>query len=368
MPAQAAPGGDAAQRLREQLDARRKALPPILRVSLLVAAGAWAAQGALVLAALAIDWHVFRLLLWFVGITTVAGGQAAALFAYGADPPLSVAWVVAMSVLNMVATLFLVVPLAWRAAEGLRERRWAGNVLASAERFAARHRAFLSRWGLMGLAVVAAMPVQGAGVLGAGALGVFLRVPLPRLLTVLAITGVVVNVAWALLVRFIADALPSGGWWEWLPLAVVVAIAVASLVAGRADRRAERYASFETFGWISAAQRERLRSLGIREVEQFLRVDLARLARELGLPASDLARCRSVALLLRLNSVEPEDAVRLTGVGIRGVRDLAVAPPDLLRMALDEAEPGAVTPGEVARWRREAVAFVAERSQRVGQA
>ena len=77
----------------------------------------------------------------------------------------------AMTIPNMAATFLLIVPLAWRGFEQLRDVRFVGGVLLSAERFAARHRPFLARWCLLSLAVVTFLPAQGGGVLGAGILG-----------------------------------------------------------------------------------------------------------------------------------------------------------------------------------------------------
>jgi uncharacterized membrane protein len=351
----------ARERLKAHLRRVHAAFPPVLRLSLLIAAAAWVAQVAVVLGALVVDLNVFRELLWFIGITTVSGGQAAAFYAFRQDPPLPLALVIAMSLLNMAGTLFLAVPLVWRGLEGLRDARFVGNVLMAAESMAFRHRKALERWGLVGLSVVAAAPIQGAGVLGAGALGVVLRVPLPRLLLVLAIVGAAVNVAWAFVIRYTARALPTGGLWDLLPFAVVALLVVVGFVAARAGKREKDRMGLEAFGWIGPAHRKRLETLGIKGSAQFLRVDLRRLAGKLGVPRSDLGRARSVAGLLRLESVRPEAAVQLTEAGVQGIRDLAVTPPALVQEALAEVDAkSAPTAAEAKEWHKEAKAFVAE--------
>jgi uncharacterized membrane protein len=358
--AAASPTG-AREALRVHIRRFRASYPAVLRVALLVAGLAWAAQLAVIAAAFFVDRATFRDLLGFVGITTVSGGQAAALWAFRQTPPLSLPLVIVMGVTNMVATLFLVVPLVWRAAEGLRDARFIGNVLMSAEALAARHRKRLSRWGLLGLGLVAALPVQGAGVLGAGALGVVMRIPLPRLLVTLAVVGAAVNVAWAVAVHYTASVLPRGGFWDLVPWLFILLVVVGGLAASRAGRREVGRVSIELFGWLDAEQRKRLARLGIRSGYQFMHVDLKRLARRLAMPAAQLGRCRNVAGLLRLSSLKPDRAVQLTDVGVARIRDLAVTPPALVQKALAESDAEhAPTVGEAKRWHAEAKAFVAE--------
>ncbi|HEX2065355.1 MAG TPA: DUF4332 domain-containing protein [Candidatus Thermoplasmatota archaeon] len=355
----------ARERLRAHLRKVHAAYPPVLRLSLALAGAAWLAMAAVVLAAFAADRGLFHDLLWFVAITTVSGGQAAAFYAFRQDPPMPLALVIAMSVLNMAGTLFLIVPLAWRALEGLRDARFVGNVLMAAESMAWRHRRALERWGLVGLSVVAAAPVQGAGVLGAGALGVVLRVPLHLLLLVLALVGVAVNVAWAFVIRHTARALPTGGLWDLLPLAIVALLVLVGFLAARAGGKEKDRVSLDSFSWIGEAQRRSLASLGIKGSAGFLRVDLRRLAARLGMARSDLRRARSVAGLLRLPSVQPDEALRLTEAGVGHIRDLAITPPTLVREAVAEVDPQhAPSATEAAAWHKEAKAFVAEERER----
>ncbi|HUR61355.1 MAG TPA: DUF4332 domain-containing protein [Candidatus Thermoplasmatota archaeon] len=351
----------AREALKAHLRDHRKRYPPVLRVSLLVSAVCWAAMAAIVVVSFLFDRATFFSLLWFIGITTVAGGQAAAFYAFGPRVDLSLWLVILMGVLNMAATLFLIVPLAWRAVEGLRDARFIGNILMAAEQMAWRRRHFLARWGLLGLGIIAVAPVQGAGVLGAGALGVVLRVPLPRLLVVLGIVGAIVNVAWAIIIKVTASALPTGGLWDLLPWVVIVLLVVVGIVAARMGKREASRVSIESFGWIDEAQRKRLTALGIKGGFEFMHVNLKKLAQKLDIPASQLGRCRNVAGLLRLSSLKPEAAVQLTEVGVARIRDLAQTPPALVQRALEEADPKhAPTMEEAKAWHTEAKAFVAE--------
>jgi len=105
----------------------------VLRVALWVGLACTVALLALVAVAFATDAASAKGLLTLVGLTTVSGPQAAALFAFTAlHPPLPLGWALAGIELNALATAGLVVPLAWKGLERLRGvRLTAGAVLGA---------------------------------------------------------------------------------------------------------------------------------------------------------------------------------------------------------------------------------------------
>lgn len=359
----ARPPGPAVQRLRDYLRENRPRLSPLLRVTLGLSAASVAGMVVTLALAFIVDVHTGLLVLEFVGITTVSGPQAATLFVFSQEPPLGIGWVVAMSTLNMAATLFLIVPLAWRGFERLRDARVVGGLVRSAERFSVKHRKFLARWGLIGLVLVTLAPVQGGGVLGAGILGVLLRIPLVRLLVSVALSGALLNLAWTLVIFYTEEALPSGGIYDLLPYAVIGAIVAAGLVASWRGHKRRFQFQVETIPGTPAAQQAKLNSVGIVEEDYVLRADLREVCQDLGIPESDLVRARNTAELLRLDNLPPKAGERLTAAGIVSIREVALAPAELVRDALEEiGGDGFKVPSlaEVEAWRAEAQRFEAE--------
>ncbi|MFO1533413.1 MAG: hypothetical protein ABR562_06935, partial [Thermoplasmatota archaeon] len=147
--------GPAVLALRKHLRDHRPRLPPVLRLSLILSAACAAAMLAIVAVGFVLDRQTGLTLLEYLGLQTVSGPQAATLFVFtAAHPPLGLPWVLAMTSLNMAATLFLIVPLAYRGFERLRDNRFVGGLLRSTERYSVKHRKFLARWGLFGLVLV----------------------------------------------------------------------------------------------------------------------------------------------------------------------------------------------------------------------
>ena len=350
-------------RLRTYLKENRPPLAPILRFSLVLSAACVAAMAFTLGLAFFLDTYTGLQVLEFVGITTVSGPQSATLFVFAQQPPLHMGWVVAMSTLNMAATLFLIVPLAWRGFERLRDASFVGALVRSAERFSVKHRKFLARWGLIGLVLVTLAPVQGGGVLGAGILGVLLRIPVTRLLVTVAISGALLNLAWTVFIYYSAQALPSDGVFQYLPYAVIAAIVVAGLVASWRGHRRRFQFQVETIPGTPAAQQAKLNSVGIVEEDYVLRADLREVCKDLGIPETDLVRARNTAELLRLDNLPPKAGERLTAAGIVSIREVALAPPELVRDALAEiGGDGFKVPAlaEIEEWRTEARRFEAE--------
>lgn len=349
------------RRLRDYLRRHRPSLPAVLRLSLVLSAACVAAMLATVALGFLAGSHTGVQLLEFVGLTTVSGPQAATLVVFAQEPPLAWPWVVALSTLNMAGTLFLIVPLTWRSIEALRDAPVFGGLIRGAERYSVKHRRFLARWGLFGLVLVVLAPVQGGGVLGAGVLGVLLRIPLRRLLLAVAASGALLNLAWTFVLYRTEQALPTGGPFALLPYAVVAAVLGAGIVASaRGHLRRHRF-EVETIPGTPAEQQVKLNSVGIVEEDYVLRADLREVCHDLGIPPNDLVRARNTAELLRLDNLPPKAGERLTAAGIVSIREVALAPPGLVRDALAEVG-GMPLPSveEVAAWRAEAQRFERE--------
>lgn len=352
--------GPACRSLRDHLDSHRPPLPPVLRLSLVLSAACAGAMALLLGAGFLVNIDTGILLAEFIGLTTVSGPQAATLFVFKPPQgdPLGIEWVLAMGTLNMAATLFLVVPLAYRGFERLRDNRILGGILRSTERYSVKHRRFLARWGLLGLVLVTFAPVQGAGVLGAGLLGVLLRIPPARLLASVFSAGLVLTVAWVFVIRYAADAMPKEGPLVLLPYLVVaglVALAAAATVRGHLRRH---QFEVETIPGTPAEQVKKLAQVGIDEQDIVLHADLRVVCQKLGIPESDLKRARNTAEILRLDNVPPKAGERLTAAGIATIRELATAPASLVRDALAEvARTGFKVPTleTVRDWQEEAV-------------
>lgn len=358
--------GPARQRLRAYLKAHRRDYPPVLRAALWTSGVCALAMLGLLGVAFVVDRSAFIPLLEFVGLTTISGPQAATFFVFTQPkPPLGLGWVLAMSMLNMLATLCLVVPLAWRGFERLRDARFIGGAILGAERFAKQNRAFLARWGLVGLVLVNIAPVQGAGVLGAGVLGVLMRIPVRRLLLTIGGTGLLVSAAWAIFIKETARVMPTGWWSDLLPFFIVAAVVVVGAAAAWRGRKLRYNLQIESIPWVAPQHREQLKRIGITQTAQLFNANLKRLGRRLGIPKEDLGRCRNAAELLRLNSLSPHDAERLTAIGVASIRDLAVAPAPMVQDAFEEAGRGpnhvdVPALGEVQAWRTEAKEFQLE--------
>jgi uncharacterized membrane protein len=358
--------GPACRALQAYLRSHRPRLPPVLRTSM--ALSILSAGGILILLAAAFLASVPMgvVLAQTVVIATISGPQAATLFAFAQDftaPPWDLVWVLTYTQLNMMATFFLIVPLAWRGFERLRDVRFLGGLVRSAERYSVKHRKFLAKWGLLGLVLVTFAPVQGGGVLGAGVLGVLLRIPVNRLLWTVAAAGTVLNVAWTVVLYAGASAMPAGGIWDWIPYLVIGAMVAAGIAAGiRGHQRRFRF-EVETIPGTPAAQQAKLNSVGIVEEDYVLRADLRQVCDHLGIPRDDLVRARNTAEVLRLDNMPPPWGERLTAAGLASIREVALAPPELVRAALEEVKrPGQAVPdlAEVESWRQEAQRFERE--------
>ena len=354
--------GPACRELHRHLKGHRRRLPPILRTTLALSAASAAAMAVVVGLGFLSGTHTGLSLLKFVGLTTVAGPQSATLFVFTAEkPPLGVGWVIAMSTLNMAATMFLIIPLAWRSSERLRDNRFVGGVIRWAERFGVKHRRYLAKWGLWGLVVVTILPVQGAGVLGAGVLGVLLRIPLKRLLATIFAAGAALNLAWTVAILLTSTAMPTGGAWSYVPYAVVGAFILAT-VAGSVRGHLRRFRfQAETVPGTPAAQRARLRAVGIVEEDLVMNADLREVCRSLGIDEGQLSRARNTTEILRLDNLPPDMAELLTAAGIVSIRDVSVAPAAMTHAAVAEVVQGrggkAPPLAQVQAWREEAVQF-----------
>ena len=344
----------------------------MLRLSFTLTWLAVGAMAATTVAAFIASTHAGILVLEFVGLTTISGPQAASLFVFSQDEPLGLAWVLTMSTLNMAATLCLIVPLTYRSIEALRDAPMVGGLIRSAERFSVKHRRFLARWGLLGLVLVTFAPIHGGGVLGAGILGVLLRMPLDRLLMTVLGAGAALNLAWTLVIHAGAQALRTASemegqasWsvWDLIPYAVIAAILLAGAAASWRGHRRRHQFEVETIPGTPPAQQAKLNSVGIVEEDYVLRADLREVCKRLGIPPNDLVRARNTSELLRLDNLPPKAGERLTAAGVVSIREVALADPGLVREALVEVGGEGFQPptlAEALAWQKEAQRFEAE--------
>src|SRR6185295_5908446 len=100
-----------------------------------------------------------------------------------------------------------------------------GGVVLSLEKTVVEKRRFLRNWGLYGLAVLVGFPGMATGVFLAATIGIVSKLPLRRLMIVLGSASIVVNVFWAVALYYTSGFLPREGFWSYLPLAFVAALA-----------------------------------------------------------------------------------------------------------------------------------------------
>lgn len=352
--------GPACRRLAKHIKDHPRKLPPVLRLSLWLSA----ACAAGLLATLGLCWIIdpsgFPLLLAFIGLTTVSGPQPATLFVFAQHTPLAVGWVIAWSTLNMAATLFLIVPLAWRSAERVRDVRIIGGPIRSAERFAVQHRAFLARWGALGLVALTWAPVPGAGVLGAGVMGVLLRRSPGRLLVILAVAGAALNLFWTIAIKLVSLAIPTSGIFAYLPYAVIGLFVAAGVWGSWRGHRNRFKLQVQTLEPPSKKRAAQLHDVGVHVKNDILVADLRKVCSKLDIPQRELSRARNVVELLRLDRLIPRQAERLSAAGVVCIHDLAVTPPGLVVEALQETPRHGVSPPvarSAAAWRHQAQSF-----------
>lgn len=304
------------------------------------------------------------------GLSFAVGREAAMLFAYTQRPSMGPGWILMMAVLDDLVTLGLTLPLAWIGLERFRGVHLVGGVVLSLEKAAVEKRGFLRRWGVWGLIAFVWFPGIGAGVFLAAAMGVIAKIPLRRLILALALGSIAVNAFWAIGLYFTSSLIPAAGIWSYIPLALVGILGLVAVAFGWLERRRRNLFPIVKIQIMTPAHLARLLDVGITDGNHLLYVNRRTLAARLGIDPALLGRLRSVAELSMLQTVTPQQAETLTEVGITSIRDLAVAPPELVSRALRELQgqrSGADSPRQAeirlqasAPWSQDARNFLAE--------
>ena len=332
------PSGPAQDALRARVYHDRRRFPAIMRNLL------WMALGLAGLATLGIIFlaivspHTMGIVLQLMGLTFIVGREGAILHAYTQDPWLGATWIAITSVLDDLITLALALPLFWLGIERMRGAPFLGGIVLSLEKTAVEKRAFLRRWGLYGLIAFVWLPGLGAGVTAAAAMGLVAKIPLPRLTIALAVGSAAVNVFWAVGLYYTSALIPSEGLWSYLPLAIVACLMVVAVIFGVQQRRKRHLFPIVKVQILEHEHVERLLQVGIADGYQLLYANRTILAAKLGIKPASLGRLRSVAELSMLRTVSPRQAEMLTEIGITRIRELSVAPPQMVADAIHELE------------------------------
>ncbi|MFA5943795.1 MAG: DUF4332 domain-containing protein [Candidatus Thermoplasmatota archaeon] len=330
--------GPAQAALRARVQHDRKRFPRILRNALWVGVGLSGLAIALVIFLAVIDPRTMGIVAQLLGLSFAIGREAAILHAYSQQPSLGATWIVITSVLDDLITLALALPLFWLGLERMRGAPHLGGVILSLEKTAVEKRAFLRRWGLYGLIAFVWVPGVGAGVTLAAAMGLVSKIPLRRLILALALGSAAVNSFWAIGLYYTSSLIPQEGPWSYVPLAFVVLVAAVAVVFGLLQRRKRHLFPIVKVQILEAEHIDRLLQVGITDGIDLLYANRTILAAKLGIRPASLGRLRSVAELSLLRTVSPRHAEMLTEIGVTSIRELAVAPPDLVADAIHELE------------------------------
>lgn len=328
--------GPAQIALRARVHAERRRLPLLLRKAL------WGALGLIGLAALVATFLAFYnpfllgVLAQMLGISLVAGREAAMLLGYSQNPTMGPGWILATAILADFITLGITLPLVWLGIERLRGYHYVGGVVLSLEKTAVEKRGFLRHWGMYGLVAFIGFPTMATGVFLAGAIGIFSKLPLRRLMIVLGVASIAVNVFWAMALHYTSAFIPREGFWSYIPLVFAAALAILAVVVGVRQRRQRNLFPIVKVQILEKHHIARLQEVGITDGIDILYVNRKILAAKLGIDPVLLGRLQSVAELSMLRTVSPRHAEMLTEVGITSIRELAVAPPELVAAALHE--------------------------------
>ncbi len=362
--------GPAGMALRVRIREDRRRLPTILRKSL------WASLALLGLAVMAVvllaivDPGTLGALVQMFGLSFAVGREAAMLYAYTQPSSPGPLWIFATAVVDDLVTLVLTLPLVWLGIDRLRGAFFLGGIVLSLEKTAVEKRSFLRRWGLLGLVAFVWFPGVGAGVFLAATIGMIAKIPLRRLILALAFGVIAVNAFWAIGLYYTSGLIPEEGFWSYIPLACVAALAVLAVVFGILQRRRRNLFPVVKVQVLSEQHAARLHEVGITDGIDLLYANRKILAAKLEMDPTVLCRLQSVAELSMLRSVSPQQAKCLADVGITSIRELAVAPPHLVAAALQELQPAQIVqrmPGEedplptqCSRWTDEARIFLAD--------
>ncbi len=335
----------------------------------------WASCGLLGFASLLsvflaiVDPRTFGILSQMIALSFAVGREAAMLYAYSQGPALGPTWVLAAAILQDLVTLCLTLPLVWIALQRLRGVYFVGGIVLALEKAAVEKRAFLRRWGLLGLVAFVWFPGIGAGVFLAATIGIVSKIPFRPLLLALGLGSMAVNAFWGIGLYYTSGLIPREGIWSFIPLACIAALAVLAVVFGLLERRKRHLFPIVKVQILGKRHVARLLDVGITDGIDLLYVNRKILASKLGMDPALLGRLRSVAELSMLRTISPPHAQMLTAVGITSIRELSVAPPELVAAALRELEPYQVIapvpdeavalPQKCQQWTHEARVFMA---------
>jgi hypothetical protein len=330
--------GPAQAALRARVLHDRRRFPRVLRNLLWAALGLAVFALALGVVLFVLDRHTLGVVAGMLGLTFAVGREAAILNAYGQDPAFGATWIAVAAVLEDLITLFLALPLFWLGIERLRGAPVLGGIILSLEKTAVEKRGFLRKWGLYGLVAFVWVPGIGAGVTLAAAMGLVSKIPLRRLTVALALGSAAVNVFWAVGLYYTSSLIPREGPWSYLPLVLVGVLAVLAVVFGLKQRRKRHLFPIVKVQVLEDEHADRLLAVGITDGIDLLYANRTTLAHKLGIKPTSLGRLRSVAELSMMKTVSPRHAEMLTEVGVTSIRELSVAPPELVADAIHELE------------------------------
>ncbi len=289
---------------------------------------------------------------------TIAAGRETALFdAERNGMPLGMA--IGLSVVDDIATLLLNITVVWFLVAALQRTALARRILARVETKALRHRAWVRKWGLYGLALFYMLPGFGSGPAVAAGIGVLARIPAGRLALVLGSGVALVDIFWAVVVARPATSYPDVAWLDWLPLYVMLLLATIVGIGMWRDRHNRGVVLLDWEPDSSPAHLAAMEGWGIRLSGGLVEARLSHVAQATGLPKS---RALFALELLLLDGMDPQRAAALVQNKVLGVRDVAGLDTGKLQAATKQAtsvDPVGMAQAEV--WHGQAVAMV-ERS------
>lgn len=347
------------QTARQFLGQRPPTLPPIVRWTLGAGLLLFFVYGVL----LVVFYYVNRAWFhdaWQLHVLTFTGREPAMLAVYTGDTPAPWGLVAILGVIIDLSHLFVILGVVWFLFAGLARVKGPDRFLASLEKSALKQRRFMRRWGLAGLAVFYWLPGYGTGAFAISAIGVMARIPLTRLVTVLALSATLVSLFWATFLHFVSKELPKEGWWTHIPLVVIVLVVLLAIYSGFSHWRTQHILLLP---WPVPDRlwRAEFESMGMRRVGDCLEVDSNVLGALAGVPAARPRRVRSIAELMVMPGMRLDLAKRLEERGVVGMEALAQLPVASLVGAIEDSDHDGTHDGSrLAReWKAEAHALEA---------
>lgn len=274
---------------------------------------------------------------------TIATGRETALFdAQRNGMPLGLS--IGLSVVDDLMTLLFNIVLVWLLVSSLGRTALGRRMLARVETQALRHRRWVQRWGLFGLALFYMMPGFGSGPAVAAGIGVLARIRASRLALALGLGVAAVDILWAVGVYYPANAFPDIAWLDWVPLIVLGLLASLTAFTLWRDRHNRGLALLDWDPGCTSAHEAAMADWGLRRVDGLIEARLPQVAAATGLPRS---RALFAADLLLLEGMRPHMAARLVNGGVRGLADLVRAAPGRLQELVEAL---GVPPATVQAW------------------